>query len=240
MNNQSRSLLLLALMFAYSHTAIAVQKKCIIKQLIKQINKKRNTNPYKAQEELLNLLSQQATLPTAKLASIVTALEKQETFPFLNTHSNDIDTALRKFDSTPGFNKTLQTFLINIKTPNRAKGFLYEMQKGVQLTQNKDETIEAFAQEIYIDDESPMREFDIFTDKRWIECKDVNWPARPLNSPSMQKTQQQLVDQQRIVQQYNKTNKNAIAYEVHSKQPISAPWKQWFANNKITCVEEKR
>jgi len=240
MYNHVRShLLLIAFVLTSSQAALPAQKKSAIEQLVKQITKKRNTKPRRAQEELLELVRHEQQLSASKLATIVTALEKEGTFPFLNQHSAVIDTALYLFDSTPGFNKTLQTFLINIAKPDQAKGFLYEMQKGVQISQKNDETMEAFAQEVCMDAASPTREFDIFTDKRWIECKDVNWPAKRLNTPATRKTQQQFLDQKRITDQFNEYNNANIAFEVHSKRPLSDPWRQWFADNKITCKEEE-
>ena len=75
-----------------------------------------------------------------------------------------------------------------------------------------------------------QREFDIITQNKWVECKNLNWEkidtVRDITRYKTNFQQQKL-----IAQHHNKF------FELYSKQPIPTSWKEWFKTNNIIFYE---
>ncbi len=72
------------------------------------------------------------------------------------------------------------------------------------------------------------REFDVITQNKLIECKDINWKIR--TGKAMVKLKEQLAEQAKIANELNKE------FVVYSKQAISSDWQAWFAEKGIQTI----
>lgn len=137
---------------------------------------------------------------------------------------NLLKAAIDSFYATPGFQETLQ-FILNDNDESKYKGCLWEIECALNLCER--ESILAFNQ--HMPDDSG-REFDIITNKHWIECKNIEpkqWRKKK------QKFFKQFIEQRNIVTEHNQTN-TPIKYTLCSKNEIPVKWKAWFDENNIS------
>lgn len=160
----------------------------------------------------------------------------------LYQHSHILMPAMRKFAQTDGFSETLTKFIVaSLVKDHAAKGSLYEIETALKIAKDSEyriptevEKIVSFNQAVESSD-GICREFDIITSKRYIECKTVNWRHA-------KNCRTQFLEQQKIVQEINKDNKEPKSFIVQSKYPISPKWRIWFSKQKITgfCDSDNR
>ncbi|MGB8367611.1 MAG: hypothetical protein WCD44_04595 [Candidatus Babeliales bacterium] len=112
-------------------------------------------------------------------------------------------------------------------TLGTARGAMYELEKALELMEKK-ETILEFGKHLKFD--SVSHEFDIITNKRLIECKNINWAT--LTEEKLRKMKSIFGGQKTIAKGLDKI------FEVHSKTSITESWKQWFTKKGIIFVED--
>lgn len=114
-----------------------------------------------------------------------------------------------------------------------ALGYEYEIEKAVHITESdNNEKVVEFGYRLKCPHSGKSREFDLRTNKRLIECKNIEW-----KKASVKKLKKQFLDQRDLAMHYNKTNNASIMYVVCSKNPIPERWKAWFHDNKIAFEE---
>jgi len=111
-------------------------------------------------------------------------------------------------------------------TLSTARGAMYELEKALELIK-KEETVLAFGDHLKF--ETASREFDIITNKRLIECKNINW--KTISPEELGRRKGQFGSQLKIAKGLGKM------FEVHSKCPIPDELKQWFIKKGIRFIE---
>jgi hypothetical protein len=103
-----------------------------------------------------------------------------------------------------------------------ARGAAYEIEKAYDLMQRGEKVIE-------MGKRCGSREFDIITNTKYIECKNIDWSTIPRTKITDMKST--FGQQAQVAKQQGKI------FEIYSKQPISQYWKGWFAEKQIKVVE---
>ncbi|MGB8367451.1 MAG: hypothetical protein WCD44_03775, partial [Candidatus Babeliales bacterium] len=111
-------------------------------------------------------------------------------------------------------------------TLGTARGAMYELEKALELM-TKEESIIAFGDHLKF--ETTSREFDIITNKRLIECKNINWAT--ISIAELDKKKKIFGQQIKIAKGLNKV------FEIHSKWLIPDELKQWFIKKGIQFFE---
>jgi hypothetical protein len=109
-----------------------------------------------------------------------------------------------------------------IKQIGTARGAAYEIEKAYDLIQQGEE-ITMFGQKI------GGREFDITTKTKLIECKKIDWAQKIGQAETDLKIQ--------LGKQLKAASIAEKAFEIHSRRPIPATWKDWFKKKNITTIE---
>lgn len=172
------------------------------------------------------------TIPTEHFCKTITLFSKFSNFLHLHAHRTTLLTALKKLADIAGFVGLMKILILSAHQPSGFYGYLYELEKGLQIHQEKnEEELVEFQKRICIPELNMALEFDIVTTHRIIECKNVNWNSK--------KPKQQFLAQKKIVDYLNKTNNTNFTYEVCSKKPIPTGWQNWFKNNNIAFSSDK-
>jgi len=107
-----------------------------------------------------------------------------------------------------------------------ARGAAYELEKAYDLTKAGEEVIE-FGKKIAGKDS--MREFDIVTKSKLIECKNLDWSKKVGDVAGKMKSN--ICEQQKIAKEIGK------AFELHSKTKVPSEWRRWFESKGIRLIE---
>ncbi len=151
--------------------------------------------------------------------------------------------AIAHLHDTPGFANRLHIVLQTLQL--QTNGELYEIEKALQIIQSPHnryacEKIEDMNPIIKLPQESTATYFDLRTQYRLIECKNLNWNDNPKEqSPGTVKLRSQFLRQQKTVFLLNQNYNTAYLYQVHSKRKVPGTWLEWFQKNGISVVEEK-
>lgn len=194
---------------------------CALSEASEAINKTRNCI-----QETASKIAQ-----SPKLAVANEALLKQ--FNPLHYDPRIIDPqvlckAVEKLKDIPGsmgsngaLKQVLENAKIGLNSPLSLKGMAYELEKALQL-EAKGEKIVELGKKI-------IREFDIATKTKLIECKNIDWSRLDVKDISRMKGI--FGEQQMIARKYGYT------FEIHSKNLISEEMKQWLTKKAIIFIE---
>jgi len=108
-----------------------------------------------------------------------------------------------------------------------AHGAMYEIEAALELIEEGEE-IAAFGKQLRLGDKA-MREFDIMTSTKLIECKNIDWSEAI--KKNINDIYGQLGEQLTIAKSHNKV------FEVRSKNAIPVEVKNWFIKNGIQFFE---
>jgi hypothetical protein len=137
-----------------------------------------------------------------------------------------------------GINVLVSRYLSAIACGNQnfIKGTHYELERAIEL-HNDGVYVCGLGLRVYHD--HIVREFDIFTDMAWIECKNVNWQILINSALFFSNFENQLMAQKNLVDTYNRyySQKQKIRYQVSSKNPIPYCVKQLFTYHDIDSYE---
>jgi hypothetical protein len=165
------------------------------------------------------------------LENIISALAHQEAFPVLHENANILVKATQALFKITGFSGTFKKTISSAENEDCFKGNLFELEHALKITESQQpETILGFG--VIIKYKKKQREFDIVTDKRCIECKNISW----VHKKNDEKLKCQFLDQRKLVAAYNRTTRKASIYQVVSKQPIPATWQEWFKQQDIATT----
>lgn len=151
--------------------------------------------------------------------------------------------AIKHLHKVHGFENRLHIVLKTLHLPT--SGEFYEIEKALKITQSKNniyafEIIQDMNPKIKLFQDEEPTYFDICTNYRIIECKNINWNDNPKeNSPQTIKLQSQFIRQQKTVFLLNQKCNTSYLYEVHSKRIIPKAWTAWFLANGISAVDDK-
>ncbi len=160
-------------------------------------------------------------------------ISQTKVYPLLTAHYTLIQSALDNLIHITGFTGLVRLLLRNLNNNNGFSGLLYELEKGLEIyLEDEEEELVEFQRIIEIPYSNKIREFDIITTKRIIECKNINWLKK--NKPK-----KQFLVQQKVVNLLNKKNKTNLIYQICSKQAIPHNWQQWFTINNIRFSSDK-
>jgi len=147
--------------------------------------------------------------------------------------------SMHHFWNTPGYFKSLKTFISTLETPNTAKGHLYTIQRAAALHKaypNYD--IIAFNTHCPLPTLSVAREFDIVMQHKHkshlivcFECKACNLEKAAPHLSNGKTLCTQFLEQKEI------TDKHNLLLQVSSYQPLNATWRAWFNSNMIHYFE---
>ncbi len=107
-----------------------------------------------------------------------------------------------------------------------ARGAMYELEKAVKLVE-KGEVVTSLGQKLIF--ETSVREFDIITQFKLIECKNIDWSK--IVMAEIDKMKMRFGQQAKIAKGLGKV------FEVHSNKPIPLDWKSWFIEKGIAFFE---
>lgn len=217
--------LVFAIPLALSHALFACETKLTtqtIEALLKQITHRHSRYSSKATEQLQSLIRQ-------------SPLGKYHTNPSNLVHH--LTLAAKQFHEVPGF---IRTFLETLQ--QQEGGHLYEIDIALSYAQNNQRVI-AFNEIKKMPSRNIKREFDIIVKKQdhseiWIECKCRLPKIKKNNQPnSIEKVRTQFVEQFSIAHTCAEKNGISISYIVHSQQPVSTEWQNWFNEHEIDACE---
>lgn len=187
-----------------------------------------------AQYQLLRTLRK---IPSHKfkpdqLNTITKALSQQHLVHRMRTHESVIDRATAQFITTPGFLVSLQRlFATAITDANSFKGSLYELQQALAIVESKsDETVLGLNQQVSCPQGKLKKEFDICTNLRLIECKNINWPPKPAYAYPLRT---QFEQQNKITQLLKAQNGTELYFHICSKERIPHSWQALFDDLEI-------
>lgn len=181
------------------------------------------TAPHELRNSVAAIRTTQPIDPTL-LHHTVDALDATQLFPEVSANTRTLHDSIDKFLLTPGYIVSLQKLLARLTTP-QAKGHLFEIWNALRMQYHfPEETVEGF--NVSKAAGSIVREFDIQTSEKLIECKNIDW-----DKGSAQELRNQFKEQSLIALFYG------IAYEVHSRQKPTKAWLDWFSQNNIHCFQ---
>ncbi len=137
-----------------------------------------------------------------------------------------------KLIHVPGYLNTLRYIAANPYHESIVKGYSYELERALELIETGHKILRFHH---ILSNGSISREIDIHTDQAMVECKNIKWP-----NCFNEKLFNQFSDQQRLVEDYNKTCNCSYIFQVSSKQSISERWKKWFATRNINTHESSK
>lgn len=198
----------------------------------------RYSNPEKQQKKLLQELKNNAstqTLSPSNFDLVVTALAYGNTIMPIARNRQMLEQSHDLFYDVPGYQGLVGRIIQHAGVPNEEdhfRGALFELQKAIEIEEaDSDEYVQAFNQKL-IGEESNrvLREIDIVTNKRWIECKDIQ------EHKKLGDYKKQIASQQKLALLYNLTAKAPITYEVHFKSTVSEALLDWLDGKDIAYV----
>ncbi len=169
-------------------------------------------------------------LLTALSLFLITSLYIPSAFGIINP--SVLKQAYKIFSYTPGAKTVFKKIKSSSHDCHSTKGYEYEIKTAVKIKNKKEEKIIEFGCRLKCPKSRKVREIDIRTDKRFIECKNINW-----KKTNVKKLKKQFCDQRDLTDFYNKINKTNIFYVVCSNNPIPAQWKKWFDRENIAFEE---
>lgn len=190
----------------------------------------------KAQQELLKMVRIQRPSDVATLYATINALGLGTTYPILNAHAATIKNALETFSEVENIATKIHETLSAIDNPHFMKGHVYELEKALAIHEhNDDEKIESFSAPLHCPQGTYFRILDIITNRRFIECKNINWDHVPVNSGRKIASylKQQFLDEQKLVAAENERTNDDKRFVVASKQPIPSNWQACFKEHGI-------
>lgn len=193
-----------------------------------------HTKLVNTQHELIRILGK---IPPSKfkprhIEPITRAIALQNAHPRLKKHEQLIHQSIGKFLKTPGFLHTLQQLFCHaITDPNSFKGSLYELEQALEIAESENgEIVVGINQQLSCPAKILKKQFDICTNWRLIECKNIKWPTYPAHAHYLRS---QFEQQQNIVLLLNAQREQELYLEVRSKERIPNSWCQWFEDHGI-------
>ena len=141
--------------------------------------------------------------------------------------------AYNLFHNITGFITVLRKIKSSSHNYHSTKGYEYEIETAVHRTESgSNEKVLKFGYKVKCPHSGKSREFDICTDRCFIECKYINW-----DKARVKRLKKQFLNQRDLTMYYNETNHTNIIYVVCSKNPIPERWKTWFNRENIAFEE---
>lgn len=174
-------------------------------------------------------------LTSKQIDALAYAVSKHYAVKDLQKHQHLLQSAVINFALTPGFSKVLgKLFDQADKCAPYFKGTLFEIEKALEIQRaGTREQVLAFNHIIRADTQRGYlcREFDIVTNRRFIECKAVNWQTLGINTPQIQK---QLLDQQAIIKALGIRHHKELPLHLCSRDLIPDNWRMWLDQEGIS------
>lgn len=163
-------------------------------------------------------------------SSALQRLKQLSRYTIVEKNRESLHQAIELFSTTPGFYTTLSSFFKQVRYPHTAKGYLYEIERALEIEESEDhDQILAFSHHLGFEN-TQTREIDLVTTCFCIECK--NWQS--FNPKKATKLRKQLKAQQKVVKEYNKrypqTSKQVM---LSSKHTIPTSIISWCKRNNI-------
>lgn len=152
--------------------------------------------------------------------------------PFLSQHGKKILHAIDLFHDIPGFTSTLKKALNQARQSPFAHGYLYEIETALSAQEDFDDPVCSFGQEHCGTSQTGNHEIDVETRGYQIECKDIFWESRRLQTDP-ESIQRQLREQRAIIEEENLRARRPKTFLLCSKHHIPTEWRTWLEQQGI-------
>lgn len=174
-------------------------------------------------------------LNSKQIDALAYVISKHHVVKDLQKHQQLLESSVINFALTPGFSKVLgKLFDQADKCAPYFRGTLFELEKALEIQRSgTGERVISFNQLVQANTQrgSLCREFDIITDRRYIECKAINWQILGVHAPQLEK---QLLDQQAIIRALSILHNQKLALHLCSRELIPDGWRIWLDEKKIS------
>lgn len=194
----------------------------------------RHSNPEKQISRLFKLWKQlpSVSLLEDDLSLTLSALSKKKTLPLLSKHEATIEKSIQKFFNTPGYLAIIKRLLCSCEhNDHHFNGVMYEITTAVQLEDDEDEEILEFGKMLSYN--GKIREIDLWTTKRAIECK--AWEQYP--GKKTDKLKKQALAQKELVAFDNAYNMQDKEHYIFFKNTIPENLQTWLDTHEILSEE---
>lgn len=172
------------------------------------------------------------------LENVIKALENIE-LPTIGGNISQLNEAINLFEHTEGFKEVFERILLAHKKEcfSTAKGACWELESALQWY-NKGEHITAIGKELVRDNIGKL-EFDLVTDTKLIECKNIVWIDYENISRLDNPMQKKIHDLRTSLMRHKKLAEllEKKSYVIHSKNDIPEVWKYWLKSKNIKFYE---
>lgn len=194
-----------------------------------------------AQKELFKLVRIQRPSDIETLYATIHALEIGSTFPIISIHADTLKKSLEHFSETEGIVTKIYELLGSTDTVRFFDGHIYELEKALAIYERNDgEHIEAFSAPLYCYKKRKFRVMDIITNRRFIECKNIDWNYVPADKDwnAVCKLRKQFLNEQALAHIENERTNGKKQFIVASKKAITLGWQAWFKEHSIAYEED--
>ncbi len=196
---------------------------------------RQHTKLVSTQHELIRILGKicPSKFKPRHIEPITRAIALQNAHPRLKKHEQLIHKSIARFMKTPGFLPTLQRLWGHaISDPQSFKGSLYELEQALEIAENENgEIVLGINQQLWCPEKVIKKEFDICTNWRLIECKNIEWPVAPLHAHHLRR---QLEQQHKISLLRNAQANQKRDFHICSHERIPNAWCQWLEDQGIS------
>ena len=231
MNMRITTMILLCLLTELS--IVAGQPDQLL-HILRELETGRNKKVDKAQERSLGILISNPQMSLKLLNCALDILlfhdKRSVKFPQLDAHIKHIDDAISWFDMAPGFRPLLVHIICASCMPLTVTNRWYEIVAALWIESNEpEETVIAFGKPTdYGTQLANCCVHNIITNKRWIECKTINWQAPIMASRTKKRNlRRELLRAQNLVAQYNQQQDTLLSYELFCKHSMNDEWALW-------------
>lgn len=209
--------------------------------LLRELEIGRNKKVDQAQDQALEILMRNPNLSLTLLNCTLDILlfHKERTvgkFEDLRRHIRQVDNAVDLFNSIPGFRSHLIHAICASCRQIPAINHWYEIEGALWIENTlPNETVVAFGKSTERDTRAAKGLLhNIITDKRWIECKTINWGSQEMTEGKKRRNLcRQLLYQQGLIARYNQAQNASLSYELFCKYPVALVWDTWLTEHKI-------
>jgi len=206
--------------------------------ILRELETGRNKKIEKAQDQALEILIDNPEIPLQLLNCTLDILlfnaQKNTRFSELHARREYIDDAISLFHTIPNFQPLLVHIIYEscqlLPTTNR----WYEIAAALSIEyEQSGETVIAFGKPTDYDTRlAKCFLHNVITNKRWIECKTIDWNSMD-SGKQIKNLRHQLLRQQTLVAQYNQLQNQSLPYELFCKYPATTTWAEWFTEHTI-------
>ena len=208
--------------------------------LLRELETGRNRKLEKAQNQVFETLQSNQDMPLNlfNCALDILLIRNDRTVPKcmnIQNHIKQIDNAIALFGTIPGFRSRIVHCICQSSLALSKRNW-YTIAAALQIESTPDdEIVVAFGRPADYNAQLPnCSPQNIITNKRWIECKTIDWSA-PFMAAGRNKRNlcRQLLRRQELVTTYNQMRAKTLSYELLCNRPVTVEWDGWLREHAI-------